>query len=107
MQKVIRTLLSVALAIGVVSGTRSNAQDGRPSPGAVFVMTNAADRNEVISFRRAADGSIYNRVHAPIGQIKFVREQFYLAAAAQTPCRSFLLNRYELNDRRNTLTIAD
>jgi hypothetical protein len=49
MQKVVRTLLSVTLAIGVVSATRSNAQDGRPSPGAVFVMTNATDRNEVIS----------------------------------------------------------
>src|SRR5579864_5105267 len=58
MQKVARTLLSVALAIGVVSATRSNAQDGRPNPGAVFIMTNAADRNEVISFRRAADGSL-------------------------------------------------
>src|SRR5580700_4103882 len=58
MKKVVRTLLSVALAIGVVSATRSNAQDGRPNPGAVFVMTNAADRNEVISFRRAADGSL-------------------------------------------------
>jgi 6-phosphogluconolactonase len=58
MQKVVRTLLSVALAVGVVSATRSIAQDGRPSPGAVFVMTNAADRNEVISFRRAADGSL-------------------------------------------------
>ena len=58
MQNVVRTLLSVALAIGVVSATRSTAQDGRPKPGAVFVMTNAADRNEVISFRRAEDGSL-------------------------------------------------
>ena len=44
MQKIVRTLLSAALAIGVVSATRSNAQDGRSNPGAVFVMTNAADR---------------------------------------------------------------
>src|ERR1700733_9954677 len=58
MQKVVRTLLSAALAICALSATRSNAQDGRPSPGAVFIMTNAADRNEVISFRRAADGSL-------------------------------------------------
>ena len=58
MQTIVRTLLSAALAIGVVSATRSNAQDGRSNPGAVFVMTNAADRNEVISFRRAADGSL-------------------------------------------------
>jgi hypothetical protein len=46
MQKVVRTLLSFALAIGVVSATRSNAQDGRPNPGAVFVMTNAAVRTK-------------------------------------------------------------
>src|ERR1700722_18722547 len=58
MQKVVRTLLSVGLAICVLSANRSNAQDGRPGPGAVFVMTNAADRNEVISFSRAADGSL-------------------------------------------------
>jgi 6-phosphogluconolactonase len=59
MQKAVRTLLSVALAIGVMQSTRSNAQDGRTSAaGAVFVMTNAADRNEIISFKRAADGSL-------------------------------------------------
>jgi 6-phosphogluconolactonase len=58
MQKVVRTFLLVALAIGVMSATRSSAQDGRSNPGAVFVMTNAAERNEVISFRRAEDGSL-------------------------------------------------
>ena len=58
MQNVVRTLLSVALAIGVVSATRSNAQEGPSNGGAVFVMTNAAGRNEIISFRRAADGSL-------------------------------------------------
>ena len=58
MQKVVPTLLSVVLVISVLSATRSNAQAGHPSPGAVFIMTNAADRNEVISFGRAADGSL-------------------------------------------------
>jgi 6-phosphogluconolactonase len=59
MRKAVRTLLSVALAIGVVSTTRSNAQD-QPSNAthAVFVMTNAALRNEVISFQRTSDGSL-------------------------------------------------
>jgi 6-phosphogluconolactonase (cycloisomerase 2 family) len=49
----------VALAITFGSSSRSNAQEG-PSEGAgaVFVMTNAADQNEVISFRRAPDGSL-------------------------------------------------
>ena len=59
MQRVVRSLLLVAVATSMVSATRSYAQD-EPSigTGAVFVMTNAADRNTVISFRRAVDGSL-------------------------------------------------
>jgi len=48
----------VALAISVVSPTRSNAEGNSGGQGAVFVMTNAADGNEIISYRRAADGSL-------------------------------------------------
>jgi 6-phosphogluconolactonase (cycloisomerase 2 family) len=52
-------LWTVALAISVVSPNLSNAQDEHSQgSGAVFVMTNAADRNEVLSYRRAADGSL-------------------------------------------------
>ena len=59
MQKVVRSLLLVAVGTSMVSATQSYAQDERSiRTGAVFVMTNAADRNEVISFRRAADGSL-------------------------------------------------
>ena len=59
MRKAVNFLWIVALAICVVSPNRSNAQDERSqSAGAVFVMTNAADRNEVISFKRTADGSL-------------------------------------------------
>src|ERR1700722_11780200 len=59
MRKAVRTLLFAALAVSVVSTTRSNAQDRHPNGAhAVFVMTNAVGRNEVISFRRAADGSL-------------------------------------------------
>lgn len=51
--------LMVGLAIMVVSSTLSKAQDEHSQEGgAVFVMTNAADRNEVISFRRTANGSL-------------------------------------------------
>jgi 6-phosphogluconolactonase len=58
MRKVVLTMLLAALVTSAVSATRSYAQDGRSNgAGAVFVMTNAADRNEVISFQRAADGS--------------------------------------------------
>jgi len=57
MTKTTRTLLIVMLAIGAGLPTRSNAQDGK-SAGAVFVMTNAADRNEIIAYRRNTDGSL-------------------------------------------------
>jgi len=59
MRKAVRTLLFAALAVSVVSTTRSNAQDRHPNGAhAVFVMTNAVGRNEVISFQRAGDGSL-------------------------------------------------
>jgi 6-phosphogluconolactonase (cycloisomerase 2 family) len=57
MRKIVQILSMVALAISVISPTRSNAEDEH-SNGAVFIMTNAADRNEVISYKRAADGSL-------------------------------------------------
>ena len=57
MRNAVHILWMVALAISVVSPTYSNAQDEH-SNHAVFVMTNAADRNEVISYQRAADGSL-------------------------------------------------
>jgi 6-phosphogluconolactonase len=59
MRKAVHILWMIALAIVIVSSTLGNAQDERSKgTGAVFVMTNAADRNEIISFKRAADGSL-------------------------------------------------
>jgi 6-phosphogluconolactonase len=55
MRKAVHILWMVALAISVVSPTYSNAEDEH-SQGAVFVMTNSANRNEVISYKRATDG---------------------------------------------------
>jgi hypothetical protein len=49
MRKAVHILWMVALAISVFSPTRSNAEDEH-SHGAVFVMTNAVNRNEVISY---------------------------------------------------------
>lgn len=59
MPKAVHILWMVALAISLASPVCGNAQD-EPSTtaGAVFVMTNAADRNEIISYKRAADGSL-------------------------------------------------
>jgi 6-phosphogluconolactonase len=57
MRKAVHILWMVALAISVISPTLSNAEDEH-SQGAVFVMTNDVNRNEVIAYKRAADGSL-------------------------------------------------
>jgi len=54
-----RILLTVVLAIGALLPARSKAQtDGGAGVGAVFVMTNAADANEIIAYKRGTDGSL-------------------------------------------------
>lgn len=62
MDKVIRKLLVGTLAIGLLSPIRTMAQDQRGnrdgSVGAVFVMNNSVERNEVIAFQRDADGTL-------------------------------------------------
>ncbi|MFZ0299680.1 MAG: beta-propeller fold lactonase family protein [Candidatus Sulfotelmatobacter sp.] len=59
MRRVLRTLFMAGLAIGLASPGLSNAQTGDPdNAGAVFVMTNAVDKNEVIAYQRAADGRL-------------------------------------------------
>ena len=59
MGKVIRTLFMAGLAIGLASPGLSKAQErDTRDAGAVFVMTNAIDKNEVIAYRRAADGTL-------------------------------------------------
>jgi 6-phosphogluconolactonase len=59
MRRVSRSLLLVALIVSVSYSVRSQAQfAGQSQSGAVFVMNNSASRNEIISFTRAADGSL-------------------------------------------------
>jgi 6-phosphogluconolactonase len=59
MRRVLCTLFMAGLAFGLASPGLSNAQTGDSSnAGAVFVMTNAVDKNEVIAYRRATDGTL-------------------------------------------------
>ena len=59
MARVIRTLVMAGLAACLASPSISKAQDrSNDSAGAVFVMTNAVDRNEVLAYRRASDGTL-------------------------------------------------
>src|SRR5437879_1539158 len=65
MTKTIRALFIGMLAISAGLQARGNAQNDSQwnrNGGAVFVMTNAADKNEIIAYRRNADGSL-NEVH--------------------------------------------
>src|SRR5580700_4002718 len=57
---VIRPLLLIALGISIVAPSRSFAKDtdGSNNAGAVFVMTNSVDKNEIIAFRRNDDGTL-------------------------------------------------
>jgi 6-phosphogluconolactonase len=57
MLKVTRSLLMFAVGVGAAFPTLSSAQS-KNATGAVFVMTNAANENEVIAFERAANGTL-------------------------------------------------
>jgi 6-phosphogluconolactonase (cycloisomerase 2 family) len=59
-------LAGAALACRPVYGQHSDDRDNDGGP-AVFVMTNAADRNEVISYKRNADGTLREERHFSTG----------------------------------------
>jgi DNA-binding beta-propeller fold protein YncE len=61
MRDVVRSLSILALAVFLTSALPANAQDDHSNGSAVFVMTNNADLNEIISFQRATDGSLRER----------------------------------------------
>lgn len=57
MSRIVRALLFLIPAIALALPARSQAQTNDHA-GAVFVMTNAADKNEIISYERSSDGSL-------------------------------------------------
>ncbi|HUC54165.1 MAG TPA: beta-propeller fold lactonase family protein [Candidatus Cybelea sp.] len=62
MDRVIRKLMMGTLAVGLMSPihaiARAETQDGKENATAVFVMNNSVEKNEVIAFQRAADGTL-------------------------------------------------
>jgi 6-phosphogluconolactonase len=58
MFKLSQVLLAAVLAASAVLPARSNAQTPSSATGAVFVMTNAADHNQIIAYKRGTDGSL-------------------------------------------------
>jgi 6-phosphogluconolactonase len=61
MLKVTRSLLMFAVGVGAALPTLVSAQPNNAA-GAVFVMSNAADKNEVIAFERNANGTLGDSV---------------------------------------------
>jgi 6-phosphogluconolactonase len=55
--RVPRSLFAIVMTAAAVSPTLGIAQS-KPHAGAVFVMTNAAKKNEVIAYQRSANGSL-------------------------------------------------
>jgi 6-phosphogluconolactonase len=51
-------VLAGVLSLSALLPAYSSAQTTNNAAGAVFVMTNAADKNEIISYKRSADGSL-------------------------------------------------
>ncbi len=64
--KTIRLLFIVMLATAAGLAAQSYAEENG-SAGAVFVMTNAADRNEIIAYKRNAGGSLQEGHTFPTG----------------------------------------
>ena len=62
MKKSVSLIFVAAMALGVILPIRADAQDGGAGRGnrasAVFVMTNSAEKNEVIAFTRTAEGTL-------------------------------------------------
>ena len=51
-------LVALTISYGVMMPAAALAQQEPHTPGAVFVMTNAAVKNEIIAYARAADGTL-------------------------------------------------
>ncbi len=64
MRKVTQGLLMFMCGVGAAASPILLASAQEHKPGAVFVMTNAADNNQVIAFERASDGTLtFDKVH--------------------------------------------
>ena len=61
-------LLTAILAIGTILPAVGKTQPkSNAATGAVFVMTNAAEHNEIITYKRGADGSLTEGRSFPTG----------------------------------------
>src|SRR5258708_7805593 len=54
-----RSLLTIMVGVGLLSPILE-AAELTPETGAVFVMTNAADKNEIVAYERTPDGRLFS-----------------------------------------------
>ena len=78
MFSVSRILCTSVVAISVLLPASGTAQSNNSTgAGAVFAMTNAADKNEIIAYKRGADGSLQEDwmvARVPIGRLATTEE---------------------------------
>ena len=67
MLKMSYVLLTTVLAMSAVLPARSKAQTSSAPGGAVFVMTNAANKNQIVAYKRNSDGSLEEGQTFPTG----------------------------------------
>ena len=67
MLKMSHVLLTTVLAMSAVLPARSKAQTSSAAGGAVFVMTNAANNNQIVAYKRNSDGSLEEGQTFPTG----------------------------------------
>ena len=67
MLKMSHVLLTTVLAMSAGLPARSKAQTSSAAGGAVFVMTNAANNNQIVAYKRNSDGSLEEGHTFPTG----------------------------------------
>ena len=67
MLKMSHVLLTTVLAMSAVLPARSKAQTSSAAGGAVFVMTNAANKNQIVAYKRNSDGWLEEGQTFPTG----------------------------------------
>jgi 6-phosphogluconolactonase len=67
MQRVSRGLIAALLSCGVFTPAIHANELGSNPPSTVFIMTNDADKNEILTYQESVDGDFTLRSHVPTG----------------------------------------
>src|SRR5512146_68463 len=67
MQQATRGILAAMLCIGAITPAINASEFGSTAPSTVFVMTNDAENNEILTYQKSPDGDIALRSHVRTG----------------------------------------